>query len=482
MGAAKRDEPGGTMPDGISISGGGKGNPPPGRPFTPPYPVPRPALIGLLRAMLQGDGDLLGLMPAAAYSSPIGPLGYSRRSIVIVNDPKLVRQVLVDEDQILPKSDLMVNALDPLIGDSIFVSSGATWRRQRSMMDPALSLMRVNRAFASMAAGADAAETLLAERSASGAEFSLDLFMSHMTADIICRSVFSTTLEADAAHRVFDAFTFFERAVAQVEIRRLIMDRAWTRIPQSQAVLDSCATIRDCLGQLLDRHLAAGARFDDIAAGVVAATDGEGRAFTRKELIDQLGVLFLAGHETSASALTWAFLLLAMRPDLVARLRAEVAEVCGDGPITFEHTRRLVFVRNIFQETLRLYPPITFLPRVANEDMRIGSYRVKKGALVMVVPWILHRHRSYWRDPNVFDPDRFTPERKAEMVSGAYIPFGLGPRICAGANFATVEAVLLIARLFRRFDLTLSDPGAIRPAARLTTRPARQVMVRVRAA
>jgi len=447
--------------------------------FVPPYPVPRSPIVALIRALLQGEGNLLGLLPAEAYTMPIGPLGYSRRSIVVVNEPKLVRDVLFDAQGIFPKSDLMVNALDPLIGDSIFVSSGATWRRQRDMMDPALTLMRVNRAFPSMEAGAQTAEESFERDAESGQPFSLDLAMSHLTADIICRSVFSTGLETRVAHEVFDAFTLFERSVAQVEIRRLIMDRAWTKIPQSQAVLDSCRIIRKSLGELLDGHLDAGQSFDDIASAVAAARDGEGRAFTREELIDQLGVLFLAGHETSASALTWVFFLLATRPELVARLRAEVREVCGDGPITFEATKRLVFTRNVFNETLRLYPPITFLPRVANEATSIGTYRVKRGALIMVAPWVLHRHRRYWRDPNTFDPDRFIPERKAEMTAGAYIPFGIGPRICAGAAFATIEATLLIARLFRRFDFHVEDPAKVRPAARLTTRPVRQIFVTV---
>lgn len=385
----------------------------------------------------------------------------------------------MDPQGIFPKSDLMVNALEPLIGDSIFVSSGPTWKRQRAMMDPALTLMRVNRAFASMEAGAAEYEETLHHQAQSGELFSLDLAMSHLTADIICRSVFSTSLATTVAHEVFDAFTFFERSVAQVEIRRLIMDRAWTKIPQTQAVLESCTLIRRCLGDLLDSHLDAGQSFDDIASAVVAAHDVDGKAFTREELIDQLGVLFLAGHETSASALTWCFYLLATRPELVSRIRAEVAEVSGDGPVTFEHTKRLVFTRNVFNETLRLYPPITFLPRVANEATRIGDYAVKRGALIMVAPWVLHRHRLYWKDPNVFDPDRFTAERKSELTQGAYIPFGIGPRICAGAAFATVEATLLIARLFRHFDFTVENPEAVRPAARLTTRPTRQVMCRV---
>ena len=454
----------------------------PWAPFEPPHPRSLPAVIALLRAMLEGEGNLLGLLPAEAYRMPIGPLGWSRRSTVIVNRPDLVRHVLSDPEGIFPKSDLMVAALDPLIGDSIFVSSGATWRRQRAMIDPALTMMRVNRAFPAMEAGAEAAEASLLRAARDGAPFSLDLMMSHLTADIICRTVFSTSLESRVAHEVFDAFTEFERSVAQVEIRRLIMDRAWTRIPQKRHVLEACALIRRHLGALLDTHLAAGADFDDICEAVIEARDGEGRAFTRQELIDQLGVLFLAGHETSASALTWVFFILATQPALVARLRAEVAEVCGEGPVTFEHTKRLPFIRNIFRETLRLYPPITFLPRVANEATSLDGYPIRRGALVMVAPWVLHRHEHYWKRPHIFDPDRFDPAREGEMTPGAYIPFGIGPRVCAGAAFAQVEAVLLIARLFRRFAFHVVAPERVRPAARLTTRPVEQVMVTVRTA
>lgn len=449
--------------------------------YTPPRPKSLPAIAALVRTALQGDGDLLSLLPAYAYRTPIRFIGYSRRQILIVNDPALVRQVMVEEADRFPKSDLMVGALEPLVGNSLFVSAGDVWRRQRRMIDPAFSQLRVSRAYGAMLAAVDAYEAHLAELAARGEPFSLDLAMSHLTADIICRTVFSTSLESATAREVFEDFMYFERTVAHVEIKRLIFDKAWAPTPHSPDVLAACQRIRTHIGRLLEPHLGPdGQDLNDIATAVANAEDPEeGGRFTREELIDQLGVFFLAGHETTASALTWAFFILAEQDEVAARLRAEVEAAAGDGPLDFETVKRLAFVRNVFKETLRLYPPITFMPRVALEPSHIGRFRIRRGAMVMIAPWAIHRHQDYWPEPDRFDPDRFTPEREKDIVPGTYLPFGLGPRICIGAGFAGIESALILARLGRRFDFKLEAPEAVRPVARLTTRPKDQIICRV---
>lgn len=449
--------------------------------YIPPGPNPLSALAGLIRTAMGGEGNLLSLLPSSAYKVPVGKLGWSRRTILIVNDPALTRSVMTDPSGIYPKNDLMTGALAPLVGDSIFVSNGETWKRQRRMIDPAFSGIRLNRAFSSMTAAIDDYEALLERRAAKGEPFSLDLAMSHLTADIICRTVFSTSLESQVARDVFEAFSLFERSVAHVELKRLIFDPPFKEIPQHDKVLDACARIRRHLGELIDGHAArGGVDLGDITAAVLAARDGpDGKGFTREELIDQLGVFFLAGHETTASVLTWCFFILSQQPEAASRLRAEVRDVAGDGPIDIEQSKRLTFTRNVFREALRLYPPLTFIPRVAAEAAQIGPYRVKRGAMIMIAPWTIHRHKSYWKNPHAFDPDRFSPEREAELVPGAYLPFGMGPRVCVGAAFATTESTLILARLMRRFDFTVASPGAVRPVARLTTRPAKEIVARV---
>jgi hypothetical protein len=451
--------------------------------YRPPAPTPRAPLPGLIHAMLSGERDLLSLLPDIAYTTKVGKLGTSRRGILLVNDPPWVARVLADPEGVFPKNDLMVGALEGLVGQSLFVTSGPAWRRQRRMIDPAFSHMRVNRSFEAMQAGIDAYQSVLDTNAETNTVFSLDAAMSALTADIICRTIFSQSLASQTARDVFTSFGQFERHVANTEIRRLLFGRPFAAIPQSRAARDACIRIRahidDLLAPRLVPHLpTAAAPIDDIVGAVIAARDSDtGQSFTRSELIDQIGVFFLAGHETTASVLTWLFFILAQRPDIAARLRAEVDGIAGDGPITLEHTKHLSFTRNVFREGMRLYPPITFIPRVAQQDTEIAGHRVRRGTMVMIAPWLVHRSPWNWRDADRFDPDRFT--RDGEVTPGSYIPFGLGPRICVGAAFATIESTLILASLTQRYDITPEPNQTIRPVARLTTKPAQEILCRI---
>ena len=449
--------------------------------YIPPKPLSLWSVVALARVLWKGDGNLLELLPAAAYHFDVGNLGYSRRSTVLFNEPGAVREIMRDAEGVFPKSDLMVSALEHLIGDSIFVTDGERWKRQRAMIDPAFSHMRISHAFGAMKAAVDDHLLTLEEMAASGEAFSLDLAMSHVTADIICRTVFSTPLQTGVAVDVFEDFTLFERSAVQVDVLRLIFKPAWSDIPQPPEVLAACERIRRHLGTLVDSHLDNPEAFDDIASSVIAARDEDtGEPFSREELIDQLGVFFLAGHETTASALTWAFFMLADQPHWLARLREEIVTVVGDTSMSFEHTRQLPLTKAFFKETLRLYPPITFMPRVALREATVGGRRLRKGALVMIAPWTLQRHSKWWPDPHAFKPERFLPEQEAALVQGAYMPFGQGPHTCVGAGFAQTESVLILAEFVRRFDWLLEPGQTVRPAARMTTRPADQVMLHVR--
>lgn len=454
---------------------------PAARGWRPPAPTLRHPLVALARTVARPDRDLLSILPAEAYTKLVTTLGWSRRGILLVNDPQEVGRILADPDGRFPKNDLMVGALNPLVGDSIFVSNGALWRRQRAMVEPAFSHMRISRAFGAMAAAVDDFAPVVDGHAASGAPLVLDHAMSHLTADIITRTIFSTSLVSEAARAVFTAFAEWQGRVANVEVGRLLFGRPFDDVPQPASVVAACEAIRGHIGTLLDERMAPGAAaHDDIVGAALAARDPEtGAPFTRRELVDEIGTFFLAGHETTASVLTWVFYLLAMVPDAGARARAEVDAVVGAGPVTFEHLRRLTWLRQVFRETMRLYPPLTFIPRVAAADVTVAGRRVRRGTMLMIAPWTMHRHRALWSDPEVFDPARFAPDREQGHVAGAYIPFGSGPRVCVGASFAQTESLLIMARVLQRWTFEVLDAGAVAPASRLTTRPRRELRVRV---
>ena len=450
--------------------------------YRPPAPVPTTPVRALVQGIISNQRDLLSLMPEEAYRLMVSEVGRTRRKIILVNDPALVRRLLTEDANEFPKNDLMVGALQPLVGDSVFVSSGKQWQRQRRMIDAAFSHMRVSRAFDAMSAAVDDYERTLDAQAERAEAFSLEQAMSHLTADIICRTIFSQSLESGAAREIFEAFAKFQDSVANVQIGRLWLGRPWAPVKQPAAVRQATGQIRRYLGELIDRRLRAPERsFADIAGDVIAARDPEtGEGFSREELVDQIGVFFLAGHETTAGALAWALFILSQAPGTLERMRAEIDAVAGVGPIGFEETKRLTFVRNVFRETLRLYPPLAFIPRVALRAGRLGKHAVPRGAMIMISPWIMHRHKALWRNPDRFDPDRFLPAREGELVANAYLPFGLGRRVCVGAAFAMVESTLILSRLVRRYDIDAVNPAAVRPVTRLTTRSARGMSVRLR--
>ena len=455
--------------------------------YRPPAPTPSSPLRSLLRVIRQGDGDLLSLVPAEAYREPLTWLGYSRRSILLINDTDLCREVLYDKQGIFPKNDLMVGALEGLVGNSLFVSSGDTWRRQRQMIDPAFSQLRINAAFASMASAVDDYQGILDDHVNQESTFSLDKAMSHLTADIICRTIFSQPLSSDIAGDVFNDFLLFERSVASVDLKQLIFGKPWASISQPAPVVAACERIRRHIGTMLDPRLDnrtednSNDNKDDIVAAVIAACDAQtGEQFTREELIDQIGVFFLAGHETTASVLTWVFFILAQLPAVAQRIADDVQRVTDGEQIRMEHIRQLPYVRNVFREVLRLYPPITFLPRVALQATTIADKRVKRGAMIMISPWTAHRNALLWNNADRFDPERFSHEEKADAPEhdadkGTQMSFGIGPRVCIGASFATTEATLIIAKLAQRYQFHCQNTDTVRPVARLTTRPAFEI-------
>lgn len=448
--------------------------------WRPPAPVPASGLEVGLRIFLQRAPDLLLTLPRDCYARDVVAVPIGRRPVVIVNDPALIRRLFIDDREHYPKSDLMVAGLRPLLGDGVLISSGAAWEHDRRMLAPAFEQMRLAKLFPMMqAAVQDFVQRLGA--AAPDTVFDLEAELSRVTADIMFRAIFSAPIAAADAADVFVSFSRFQRSLPQFDMRVVLSSNPEMPTEPPAALREEAAHIRAMLASRLDARVAdnaAGRGFDDLAQAVIDARDDAGQGFSREQVIDQLAVFFLAGHETTASALAWSFYLLSQQPDWLARVTGEIDTALGDAAFGFDDSKRLPLLRNVFREALRLYPPVAFLTRRALRDDSYGKLRVRAGSFIVVSPWLVHRHRLNWRAPDRFDPSRFERATPGERA-GAYMPFGLGPRVCTGATIAQLEAALILCEVLRRHRVDILDPEQVFPTSRVTIRPAGRLLCRL---
>jgi cytochrome P450 len=316
-----------------------------------------------------------------------------------------------------------------------------------------------------------------------GSPCAVDAEMAHVTADVILRTIFSTTMEGADAREVFDAFESFQRLAPKATMPRY--RPPWLALfSYDGSSRRAAARIRALLAELVRPRLLAfrsgqGAG-NDLLAALLAASDAPGAApWTLEELVDVVAVLFLAGHETSASALSWALYLLANAPQVQSRLADEaLAGWSGEAP-QLRDIRSLDLAKRVLRETLRLFPPIGFLVREASGSDEIRGKRIEPGTTMVVSPWLIQRHRLFWERPDEFDPDRFLVASGIESAKSAYLPFSMGPRVCAGAGFAQQEVTLVLAMLVRRFRFEPVPGHVPMPVARLTTRSGNGVRLRL---
>lgn len=449
--------------------------------FTPPKPAGRKKLA-LLGGLFSRDGrSVLDLLPERAYTIQMAVTRLARFALFIVNAPQTVRQVMVEQTADFPKHAVLVNVLEPLVGYGLFNSNGSNWAKQRRLVDQAFVQAGLRRAFPVMtAASADLIKRC--DAIADGRVWDADVEMSHVTADIIFRTVLSKPLDAAQALQIHTAFSAYQdnaqRFLGLGFLRLPTFYHRW-RCRQLGAVIRR--PYADVVRQRY-QALANGEKDlpDDMLSTLIHARDPQGGdGFTEAEVVDQVGTLFLAGHETSATTLGWALYLLACQPELQQEVRQEVVDAWGEREPDYGDTRTLALTHDVFRETLRLYPPIPFYPRQAAKNGCLREKPVGEGELVVVSPWIVQRHRDLWSTPDEFDPKRFCTEAGKASAKTAYLPFGLGPRGCPGAAFATQEGLLILAQLVRRYRIETVAEHTPRPSARMTLRSINGVKLRL---
>ena len=442
-------------------------------PFTPPYPKPLKSKAGLIKRFMIGWTSWIHTLFERSYTMKMGQVSLPGMKLYVVNDLDIVGRVLDDPRREYPKHPVLMDMLGPLIGNSVFSANGQDWADQREMVNPAFAHTNLKRAYAMMhGAAQDVIATMRGQDLSRPVD--VDPMMTHVTADIIFRTIFSVQLSFAETSRIYRAF---QRYQTMAQRSTSLNMNGLPRLGYARRTRKVAGEIHDIVAAVMRPRYdarAAGqrpAQADILEALMDARHPRTGAAFTFEELVHQTLLIFLAGHETSASALAWALYLLSEHPALQEELHAQIEAETGGGPLEFEHVRKLEGIRNLFKETLRLYPPVGFLPRSVITPETMRGKDVQPRDLVVVSPWLIQRNSANWTCPHSFDPNRFTQPENAEAMRKAWLPFGGGARLCIGAGFAQQEAQIILASIIRAFRLT--HPAGPRPEliSRLTLRP-----------
>lgn len=391
-------------------------------------------------------------------------------------DPADIKHVLQDNARNYHKSPLYERLKDG-IGDGLLTSEGAFWLRQRRLVQPAFHHQRL----IAMSEVMVACTQHMLERwdriAASGETIELVEEMMALTQAIIVRTMFSTDLGA-TAEVVNRTWPIVNRRTGETFWSTKLETRL--PLPANRRFRRAMSELEAVVYRIIEDRRRTHRDEHDLLAMLLAARDDEtGAGMTDRQLRDEVMTMLLAGHETTSLALSWTYYLLSQHPEVEQAIADEVDRVLGNDAPTFAHCEQLTSTRQVIQESLRLYPPAWGFSRQALSDDELGGYRVPKGSLVFLIPFVIHRQPKLWPEPDRFDPDRFAPERDAVRPRFAYIPFGGGPRGCIGNHFAMLEAQLIVAAIAQRYRIELVRNQKIRAEPLITLRPAPGIRARI---
>jgi cytochrome P450 len=438
--------------------------------------IPGAPARNMLQAIRRSLRNPMEGWPAAIYQEDFcsrTALGYKT---AFVTSPALVREVLLDKaDHFSRTTTLKRGGLKRVLGDGLLTTDGAAWRWQRRIAAPIFRHDRLQAFIPAIQAAAAATAQNLAGRA--GQETDIAREMMHTTFAIILQTMLpgGTGIEAAKVEQAVDTLL---ASVNWNGILAMLGAPDWLPYPGKAQAARARLMLRAMAAGAVDarllQHSATIQRGDDLLAHLAQAIDPDtGEHMPRGQVLDNILTFILAGHETTALALSWTFYLLSHYPAMAARVRRETEAVTGGAAIAAEHVEALVFTRQVVMEALRLYPPAAAIGRLAERDTALGPYPIEKGSFVIVPIYAIHRHQKLWTAPDQFDPDRFTADRVAARGRYTYIPFAAGPHTCIGMNFAIMEAVIILATILQKIDLKLRpnfDPGL---RLRITLRPAR---------
>ena len=447
------------------------------RRLVPPQPPRAPENMTALERLAMMRESPIGTWGQRAYEDDIirGRFFFLRSSYIL-NTPDAIRHVLVDNYENYSRTPAGLRVLRPMLGEGLLIAEGKAWKHQRRTLAPAFTPRAVTTLIPHMVAVTD--ETIANLRRGDGGAVDLREIMQRMTLEIAGRTMFSFGMERHGA-TLRDFVMEYGDRLAKPHFLDLVLPANWPT-PRDFPRARFRKRWTHFIGMLMAERRAAGkqegAPARDLFDLMNAARDPEtNEAFSEAQLGDQVATMILAGHETTATALFWALYLLALDPVAQEQLAAEARQVSADGEADLD---RLKFTRAVVDETMRLYPPAFLIARAAAGSDMVAEIPIKKHDVILIAPWLLHRHEKLWRDPNAFVPERFlSPAPPPDRF--AYLPFGVGARVCIGAHFALVEATLVLARIIAAFRVTLLDQDPVMPVGVVTTQPNRSPMFQI---
>ena len=441
-------------------------------PFIPPRIAPPTRQLSLLETLRAARRNVLEIIPGLSYVQPMvsGRLG-SRWHMV--QDPGALRRIFLDNVGNYPKSEIMLRMLRPAVGDSLFTSEGDAWRRQRRTVAPVFAQRNVTALAPMMTATAERTARRLAR---SGGQAEMVSEMLSATFDVICDVALSGREHFDV-ELYGQAIVRYMETVGRASVLDFLHVPNWMPRPGAVLGIGSVRTMHAMVSRAIEerrRAIAAGATgaAADLLDHMLKAEDAEtGRRMTPEELLHNMQCFIVAGHETPALALSWSLLLLAGDRQAQERGRAEARAALGDEPAGAGHIAATPYVGQVIEEALRLYPPVGLLARNVRRPDVLAGRRIMPNDTLFLPIFALHRHRMWWDHPDAFDPENFAPGKAAERDRYLYLPFGAGPRVCVGANFAMMQAHIILATLLARFRFGPGDGPPPVPTMSMTVRP-----------
>jgi cytochrome P450 len=441
--------------------------------YRPPAPVPQPKPLRALRLLSTLKRNPLECWAQEHFERPVVVGGLPFKHVLLVHDPAAIRRVLLDNAGNYVKDAIQRRVLSAGLGDGLLSAEHEQWRTQRRTVAPVFARKTIMD-FAPAMMGA--AEALTESwRGQDGTTVDAAAEMSRVTLDVLERTIFSDGLGRER-EEFRSAMSVYFNTIGRIDPLDLIGLPPFVPRISHLRVRSTLRFFESAIDEIIAtrrRRLngKSGDAAGDILTLLLGALDPEtGEAMTEAEVRSNILTFIAAGHETTANTITWSLFLLSQSPQWRERVEVEAEREIG-GPVT-GLADRLVETRAVIDEAVRLYPPIAAISRVAVGPDELAGERVKRGSMVVIAPYVLHRHQLYWRDPDSFDPSRFLGKAKNEIDRYAYIPFGAGIRTCIGSAFALQEATLILATIVKNFDIALAPGSKVWPLLRVTLRPA----------